>query len=440
MSRVAILRGQNTMPLQALLERPVAYHRAFVALGAGVTGALMLSQAVYWSSRTNDADGWFYKSQVEWEEETGLTRAEQEKCRRALKAAGVLEEVRKGLPAKLFYRVNLEAVAAALKGDMKVVSLDEVLETYSAALKSLSKTGYMRAMKAGVEAEKVDYADVLQLRGMVCGCCGEAITRGPGRTATSLAFDHKTPISKGGAHVLDNLQPAHFKCNTIKGASDEENKFALPEQTSLIRGSEQDGYQQADITEITTEITSSSVQGAQVADIFEGSQYRPMTLGWKPDGKALKAYAFSQGVSLALITDELIAAFTCHHSAHPENHDTNAGWTNRLVKWAKNERARSASSVTHGNNVPVQEIVDLYHKTCSGLAPVTVIDTKVKSLVAERWNEHEVHQDMDFWIEYFIQASAIKEVYHAGRRRQPYFEALMSRDVFREITEGRHHA
>ncbi|HEJ9830432.1 DnaT-like ssDNA-binding domain-containing protein [Pseudomonas aeruginosa] len=338
MSRVAILRGQNTMPLQALLERPVAYHRAFVALGAGVTGALMLSQAVYWSSRTNDADGWFYKSQVEWEEETGLTRYEQEGARKKLIKLGVLEERKQGVPCKLFFRVCMDVLSASL-----------VAENQQSSMRKTSK--------------------------------------------------------------LDCCEPA---------GCDAENQQA--------------------ITEITTETTSSSVQGAQVADIFEGSQYRPMTLGWKPDSKALKAYAFSQGVSLALITDELIAAFTCHHSAHPENHDTNAGWTNRLVKWAKNERARSASSVALGNNVPVQEIVDLYHKTCSGLAPVTVIDTKVKALVAERWNEHEVHQDMDFWSEYFIQASAIKEVYHAGRRRQPYFEALMSRDVFREITEGRHHA
>ncbi len=28
MSKVAVLRGQNTMPLQAMLDRPVAYHSA----------------------------------------------------------------------------------------------------------------------------------------------------------------------------------------------------------------------------------------------------------------------------------------------------------------------------------------------------------------------------------------------------------------------------
>ncbi|WP_353505502.1 DnaT-like ssDNA-binding domain-containing protein [Pseudomonas asiatica] len=69
-----------------------------------------------------------------------------------------------------------------------------------------------------------------------------------------------------------------------------------------------------------------------------------MTLGWKPDQKALKSYAFAQGVSVSLFTPELIAAFTCHHSAHPETHDTAAGWTNKLVGWARRERVRTEPS------------------------------------------------------------------------------------------------
>lgn len=31
------------------LDRPTAFHRAFVQLGIGITGALLLSQALYWS-------------------------------------------------------------------------------------------------------------------------------------------------------------------------------------------------------------------------------------------------------------------------------------------------------------------------------------------------------------------------------------------------------
>ncbi|MDT0138081.1 hypothetical protein [Acidovorax sp. PRC11] len=102
------------MNLANYLDRPIAFQRSFVGLGIGVTGALMLSQAVYWARRSEDEDGWFFKSQVEWEEETGLRRAEQETARKRLIALGAMEEERRGIPAKLFYRVNFQELEAQL--------------------------------------------------------------------------------------------------------------------------------------------------------------------------------------------------------------------------------------------------------------------------------------------------------------------------------------
>ena len=96
------------------LDRPIAFQRVFVALGAGITGALLLSQAVYWSRRSGDDTGWFFKTQVEWEEETGLTRREQEGARSRLQSMGLLCEERRGIPAKLFYRVDFEALQTSL--------------------------------------------------------------------------------------------------------------------------------------------------------------------------------------------------------------------------------------------------------------------------------------------------------------------------------------
>ncbi|MGL4223851.1 MAG: hypothetical protein ACRCSE_01710 [Vibrio sp.] len=93
------------MNLVELLDRPIAFHRPFVELGLGVTGALFLSQAIYWSRRTNGS-GWFYKTQDEWEAETGLTRREQETARKKLKSVGILEEKKQGVPCRVFYRIN----------------------------------------------------------------------------------------------------------------------------------------------------------------------------------------------------------------------------------------------------------------------------------------------------------------------------------------------
>ena len=62
------------MALLCLLDRPIAFHRCLVEPCGGITAALLLGQALYWSKRPNDPKGWFWKIQREWEQETGLSR------------------------------------------------------------------------------------------------------------------------------------------------------------------------------------------------------------------------------------------------------------------------------------------------------------------------------------------------------------------------------
>lgn len=102
-------RADKTAKL-ALFDRPIAFHRSFLRLGVGTTGALLLSQAVYWSQRTSDPNGWFYKSMAEWEEEIGLSPGEQATARKRLVGAGVLQEKRQGIPCRLYFRVDIDAL------------------------------------------------------------------------------------------------------------------------------------------------------------------------------------------------------------------------------------------------------------------------------------------------------------------------------------------
>lgn len=113
------------MDILHLLDRPVAFQRSFVRLGTGVTGALLLSQLIYWSNRTNDEDGWVYKTQEDWENETGLTRYEQEGARKKLRSLGLLLEQKKGLPAQLFYRVNVDKLNQSLTAAYKDVEIPQ---------------------------------------------------------------------------------------------------------------------------------------------------------------------------------------------------------------------------------------------------------------------------------------------------------------------------
>jgi hypothetical protein len=102
--------------LKKTLRRPIAYHRIFTEITGSVTAGLMLSQAWYWSPKTEDQDGWFYKTEGEWFEETGMTRSEQKTARQRLVKAGLIEERRCGMPAKMYYRINTEVLISQLAG------------------------------------------------------------------------------------------------------------------------------------------------------------------------------------------------------------------------------------------------------------------------------------------------------------------------------------
>jgi hypothetical protein len=102
--------------LRSLLGRPIVVHRPLVDIAGSITYAAFLGQCLYWTDNPSaiQRGGWFYKTQAEWTAETGLHRTEQENARKRLVSLGLLEERREGMPAKLWYRVNLDALEAAL--------------------------------------------------------------------------------------------------------------------------------------------------------------------------------------------------------------------------------------------------------------------------------------------------------------------------------------
>lgn len=95
-----------------LLDRSISFHRVFVRLTGSVTGALLLSQAVYWQNRTRAGDGWWWKTQEDWTEETGMSRHELATAKKACEP--FLDSKRAGIPCKTWWRVNADAIQAAI--------------------------------------------------------------------------------------------------------------------------------------------------------------------------------------------------------------------------------------------------------------------------------------------------------------------------------------
>lgn len=98
--------------ISLLAEKPIAYHRPLVKK-FGIVPGIFLGQILYWQGRGAKPE-WIYKTQKEMQDETGLSRCNQETARKHLIAKGVLEEELRGIPATLHYRVNLKNLEKAL--------------------------------------------------------------------------------------------------------------------------------------------------------------------------------------------------------------------------------------------------------------------------------------------------------------------------------------
>lgn len=81
-------------------------------------------------------------------------------------------------------------------------------------LKVIYRERYARrkARILGTQIGKVSYQNIVNRNGMVCGICSQEVL------LSDLSFDHIIPLARGGDHIEENLQVAHRKCNSSKGA------------------------------------------------------------------------------------------------------------------------------------------------------------------------------------------------------------------------------
>jgi hypothetical protein len=110
--------AKRNSAVTALLKRPIAFHAVLARMVGSVPAGLMLSQAIYWTSVVEahqpHRGGWFYKSQPQWTDETCLSRCEQESARKHLRKWDFWHEDRRGQPCRLWFRVDLKKLAAAI--------------------------------------------------------------------------------------------------------------------------------------------------------------------------------------------------------------------------------------------------------------------------------------------------------------------------------------
>ncbi|UQI41901.1 DnaT-like ssDNA-binding domain-containing protein [Vreelandella venusta] len=289
--------GITAAMLPALLGRPVAYQAVFTRLpGVTVQGAIFLSQALFLTNTPTAAkrDGWFWKEQQgehdSWESETGMSAKQQVTARKQLTQIGVLEEVRKGVPAKTWYRVNAEALAEQLALALSDEGAEKQPET-PATTQTLPTGESESAQQENQESPQGSAQNPPN---------GVFLQRLQQRVTPSLsdAGELEPTVFERAAQQADDGEPA---------AAD----LSVPRKTA-------------------------------------------MTLEWEPEPETYAVACYQRGLDpeTSVFVSAALIDFREHFAAQPGRTNTHADWTRRFVRWvAENaKRQQAALTATNGGN------------------------------------------------------------------------------------------
>jgi len=94
----------------AMNDKPIVYHRVYAKITGKITSGLLLSQLVYWAKTMKYEE--FYKTDNDFCEELGLSLEELKTAKARIKP--FVSITRKGIPAKTYYKVDIEALLKAI--------------------------------------------------------------------------------------------------------------------------------------------------------------------------------------------------------------------------------------------------------------------------------------------------------------------------------------
>lgn len=111
--------------IQSVLgAKTVSYNSLFAKAIRNVPAAVFLSQAIFWQEKAKfknaldtveiDSEVYFAKTGAEWFDETGLTSEQQKTARKYLCGATILKEKLAGVPAKMYFRIDIDALVSGI--------------------------------------------------------------------------------------------------------------------------------------------------------------------------------------------------------------------------------------------------------------------------------------------------------------------------------------
>ena len=100
--------------IKALSVKPIAFNPLLAKLAGSACAGLFMSQLLYWWNKGSN-DNWIYKTIKETEEETCLTRSEQDTAIKAWLRLQVLQVKKYGVPPKRHFNIDTNKLFGLLK-------------------------------------------------------------------------------------------------------------------------------------------------------------------------------------------------------------------------------------------------------------------------------------------------------------------------------------
>lgn len=107
-------KDHQKLVADVLGTRLIAFNPDLARITGSVEAGLLLNQLLYWHKKGHNPE-WFYKTIKEIQDETCLTRSQQDTAIKKCKKIGLFEMKRKGIPAKRHFRVDVEKIVELLR-------------------------------------------------------------------------------------------------------------------------------------------------------------------------------------------------------------------------------------------------------------------------------------------------------------------------------------
>ena len=164
--------------------KSVAFHPDLARALGSVTAGIFMSQGFFWQFNAKhvhfvniEGHDFFSRTISEWEEETALSEEQQKGARALLVKCGILKEKKAGLPARLYYHFDFDALVAVIyryKETKEQVAVDNrskkryLLRTSSGKIRrqeavnngdNYKEREFKRVSETTTESEKADEAE-----------------------------------------------------------------------------------------------------------------------------------------------------------------------------------------------------------------------------------------------------------------------------------------